>query len=29
MLKLDQAAISMSRKGNPYDNAGWESFMKA
>lgn len=28
MLKHHQAIISMSRKGNPYDNAGCESFMK-
>jgi putative transposase len=28
MLKQHQAAISMSRKGNPYDNAACESFMK-
>jgi putative transposase len=28
MLKQHQAIISMSRKGNPYDNAGCESFMK-
>jgi putative transposase len=28
MLKQDQAIISMSRKGNPYDNAACESFMK-
>jgi transposase InsO family protein len=28
MLKQQQAAISMSRKGNPYDNAACESFMK-
>ena len=27
-LKQHQAAISMSRKGNPYDNAACESFMK-
>jgi putative transposase len=25
---IEQAAISMSRKGNPYDNAACESFMK-
>ena len=28
MLKYHQAIISMSRKGNPYDNAACESFMK-
>jgi transposase InsO family protein len=28
MLKAHQAIISMSRKGNPYDNAACESFMK-
>jgi len=28
MLKQHQAQISMSRKGNPYDNAACESFMK-
>ena len=28
MLKQHQADISMSRKGNPYDNAACESFMK-
>lgn len=28
MLKQQQAVISMSRKGNPYDNAACESFMK-
>jgi putative transposase len=28
MLKRHQAQISMSRKGNPYDNAACESFMK-
>jgi putative transposase len=28
MLKRHQATISMSRKGNPYDNAACESFMK-
>jgi putative transposase len=28
MLKQQQAQISMSRKGNPYDNAACESFMK-
>jgi putative transposase len=28
MLKQHQATISMSRKGNPYDNAACESFMK-
>jgi transposase InsO family protein len=28
MLKSHQAQISMSRKGNPYDNAACESFMK-
>ena len=28
LLKQHQAAISMSRKGNPYDNAACESFMK-
>lgn len=28
MLLRHQATISMSRKGNPYDNAGCESFMK-
>jgi putative transposase len=28
MLKQHQAIISMSRKGNPYDNAACESFMK-
>lgn len=28
MLKQHQAKISMSRKGNPYDNAACESFMK-
>jgi transposase InsO family protein len=28
MLKQHQAHISMSRKGNPYDNAACESFMK-
>jgi putative transposase len=28
MLKQYQATISMSRKGNPYDNAACESFMK-
>lgn len=28
MLKQQQAIISMSRKGNPYDNAACESFMK-
>jgi transposase InsO family protein len=27
-LKQHQATISMSRKGNPYDNAACESFMK-
>jgi putative transposase len=28
LLKQHQAKISMSRKGNPYDNAACESFMK-
>ena len=28
ILKQHQATISMSRKGNPYDNAACESFMK-
>jgi putative transposase len=28
MLQRQQATISMSRKGNPYDNAACESFMK-
>jgi putative transposase len=28
LLKQNQAVISMSRKGNPYDNAACESFMK-
>src|SRR5579862_4710159 len=28
MLKQHHVAISMSRKGNPYDNAACESFMK-
>jgi putative transposase len=28
MLKQHEAIISMSRKGNPYDNAACESFMK-
>jgi putative transposase len=28
MLKQHQATVSMSRKGNPYDNAACESFMK-
>jgi transposase InsO family protein len=28
LLKQHQAQISMSRKGNPYDNAACESFMK-
>jgi putative transposase len=28
MLKQHQASISMSRKGNPYDNAACESFIK-
>jgi putative transposase len=28
MLQQHHATISMSRKGNPYDNAGCESFMK-
>jgi putative transposase len=28
MLQQHQAIISMSRKGNPYDNAACESFMK-
>ena len=28
MLKQHHAAISMSRKGNPYDNAACESFLK-
>jgi putative transposase len=28
MLKQHQATISMSRKGNPYDNAACEAFMK-
>ena len=28
MLQRNQATISMSRKGNPYDNAACESFMK-
>lgn len=28
MLKQHQSTISMSRKGNPYDNAACESFMK-
>jgi len=28
MLKAQQIRISMSRKGNPYDNAACESFMK-
>jgi len=28
MLKQHKATISMSRKGNPYDNAACESFMK-
>ncbi len=28
MLKQNKATISMSRKGNPYDNAACESFMK-
>jgi len=27
-MKQHQATISMSRKGNPYDNAACESFMK-
>ena len=28
LLKQHNATISMSRKGNPYDNAACESFMK-
>ena len=28
MLKQHHITISMSRKGNPYDNAACESFMK-
>ena len=28
MLQQHQATISMSRKGNPYDNAACESFVK-
>ena len=28
VLKQHQAQISMSRKGNPYDNAACESFLK-
>ena len=28
LLKQHKAQISMSRKGNPYDNAACESFMK-
>jgi transposase InsO family protein len=28
MLKQHNATISMSRKGNPYDNAACESFIK-
>ena len=28
LLKQHQITISMSRKGNPYDNAACESFMK-
>jgi putative transposase len=28
MLKQHRAAVSMSRKGNPYDNAVCESFLK-
>ena len=28
MLKQHHVTISMSRKGNPYDNAACESFMK-
>ena len=28
LLKQHGAQISMSRKGNPYDNAACESFMK-
>jgi len=28
LLRQNQVAISMSRKGNPYDNAACESFMK-
>jgi transposase InsO family protein len=28
MLKQHKVTISMSRKGNPYDNAACESFMK-
>jgi putative transposase len=28
LLKANQIEISMSRKGNPYDNAACESFMK-
>ena len=28
MLNQHKATISMSRKGNPYDNAACESFMK-
>ena len=28
LLKEHQASISMSRRGNPYDNAACESFMK-
>ena len=28
LLKQHHATISMSRKGNPYDNAACESFMK-
>jgi transposase InsO family protein len=28
LLKQHQVTISMSRKGNPYDNAACESFMK-
>jgi putative transposase len=28
LLKQHQAKISMSRRGNPYDNAACESFMK-
>ena len=29
MLKQHHATISISRKGNPYDNAACESFMKS
>ena len=28
LLKAKGIEISMSRKGNPWDNAAWESFMK-